>query len=158
MFTLFRLRLARVGLASALAVAATLIVADARPAAAYPLKGKHPPGEVAGACFKAGGTFTSGSDGSYACSTAKGAVRCSADQECGGACDKCPKVVTGRLNDVLRPPAAGTISATGSSAPAQNKKPVDNVHRLKLTSSGGHANHTIALRHSGAHSGAARVR
>jgi hypothetical protein len=154
MFALFRFGLARLGLASALAVAATLMVADTRPADAYSLKGGHTPGEIAGACFKAGGTFTSGSAGSYSCQTANGEVRCDKDGYCNGSCEKCPKVVKGGLNDVLRPPAsADTISATGSSAPAHNKKPIDNVRRLKLTS-GGHANQTIAPRRTGIHFGA----
>jgi hypothetical protein len=152
------LKLSKVGLALALGTGAALIAAGQAAAARAVLSGTHSAGEVAGACLKAGGAFTSSSNGSYSCEAKNGAVRCDAHGNCVGYCDKCADTTKGGLNGALRPPAsAGTASTAGSSTATRHRPPLNAVGGLRASGGiTGGASHPVVLERSAGHSGGGR--
>jgi hypothetical protein len=150
-------KLARLAFTAGLACTAMLLLAEPGRAFAV-LSGTHGAGEVAGACLRGNGVFTSGSDGSYSCETKKGKVSCDAGGNCVGYCQKCASVTKGGLNGILRPPAsAGTASAAGSGTATKRQLPVNNVGGLRVSGgTTGGAIHSVVLQRSTGHSGGSR--
>jgi hypothetical protein len=150
-------KLARLAFTAGLACTATLLLAEPGRAFAV-LSGTHGAGEVAGACLKANGVFTSGSNGSYSCEAKNGKVSCDAGGNCVGYCKNCASVTKGGLNGVLRPPAsAGTASAAGSGTATKRRLPVNNVGGLSVSGgTTGGANHPVVLQRSAGHSGGSK--
>jgi len=81
-------------LAVALAVGALVMCDDPASAGTKRLSGTYTDSQVGLDCWKAGGTFTSGTGPhGYGCKTSSGSVSCTAAGKCTGTCSACSAMV-----------------------------------------------------------------